>query len=379
MNGREFDFTEELGELRTLVRQFCEEQSPEDVVRTTMDSEAGFDPALWRRLGTDLGVLGLHVPEAYGGGDAGLVAQAVVVEELGAALVCGPVLGTLALAVPVLCALSREDVKETHLPGLVSGDRVGTIAGPLLQGTFDAAGVTVTAVEADGGWRLNGAVGHVPDGAAADLVLVPARTPAGTALFLVEGAPAQLRRTPLTTLDQTRRQAELELVDCPAVQIADETETAQVCEQAARVAAVLLAAEQVGGAQVMLGRTVEHASGRYQFGVPIGSFQAVKHRCADMLVAVEQARSAAYHGAWSLQDGTDDPALAASMAKAVASDSYVKVAAAAIQLHGGTGFSWEYPAHLYFKRAATDAVVLGSTEQHIDRIAALVLDAAPGR
>ena len=371
---QEFEFTDEVVELRSMVRDFCQEHSPESVVRMTMESDTGHDPALWRRLGTELGVLGLAVPEAYGGDDVGLVAQAVVVDELGAALVCGPVLGTLALAMPALCAISDDAARRELLPALCSGERVATLAAPLSEGSLDAAAVAVEATSDGVAWTLSGAVALVPDGAPADRVLVVATTGDSHALFAVDSAAAGLTRTPLTTLDLTRRQARLAFDETPARLLATGEEALAACERAAQVATVLLSVEQVGGSQRMLDVTVAHVSTRKQFGQPVGAFQAVKHRCANMLIAVETARSAAYHAAWALQDGTDDPRLAASLAKAVASETYSSVTAAAIQLHGGLGFTWEASPHLYFKRATTDALTLGTATQHLDRVAELVLD-----
>ncbi|MEU1304451.1 MULTISPECIES: acyl-CoA dehydrogenase family protein [Streptomyces] len=371
---QEFEFDDEIVELRSVVREFCAEFSPEALVREHMESELGYDPALWRRLGTDLGVLGLAVPEAYDGDGVGLVAQAVVVDELGAALACGPVLGTLALAMPTLVALSDEDAKRELLPSLCSGERVATLVAPLATGVLDEGAVTIEATENDG-WRLTGEVALVPDGAAADTLLVLARTSDGLALFAVAGDADGLTRTALTTLDLTRRQAAVSFATTPAQLLASGTEAVGAVERAALVASVLLAVESVGGAQRMLDVTVAHVSTRKQFGQPVGAFQAVKHRCANLLIAVETARSAAYHGVWALQDGTDDPQLATGLAKAAASESYQAVSAGAIQLHGGLGFTWEGSPHLYFKRASTNGLTLGTATQHLDRVAALTLDA----
>lgn len=372
---QEFEFTEELDELRAMVREFCAEVSPESVVRETMSTEVGFDPGLWRRLATELGVLGLAVPEAFGGEGAGLVYQAVVVEELGAALVCGPVLGTVLLAMPALNALSDDEVKAEYLPPLIQGERIATLAIPSAGGLFAADQVAVEATRDDEGWRLSGALSQVPDGLAADLLLVAARTEAGVALFAVDTTEG-VARTSLATLDLTRRQADIVLENAVARRIAAEDECPRVCERALLVASALLAVEQVGGGQKMLDATVAHVRDRLQFGRPVGSFQAVKHRCANMLVSLEQARSAAYHAVWALQDGTDDARLAVSLARAVASESYAWISGSAIQMHGGLGFTWEGSPHLYFKRATTDALILGSAEEHIDQVAARALDHA---
>lgn len=374
---QEFEFTGELSELRTMVREFCAEVSPETVVRETMITETGYDTALWRRLATELGVLGLAAPAAFGGEDAGLVYQAVVVEELGAALVCGPVLGTVCLAMPALTALSDDDVKAEYLPALVRGERVATLAVPTAGGTFAADQVTVQATRTGAAWTLSGGLAQVPDGMTADLLLVAARTGDGVALFAVDSDAEGVARTPLSTLDLTRRQADIALENAAARRIAAEDECQDVCERAVLVASALLAIEQVGGSQRMLDATVAHVRDRLQFGQPVGAFQAVKHRCANMLVALEQARSAAYHAVWALEDGTDDARLAVSLAQAVASESYTWVSGSAIQLHGGLGFTWEGSPHLYFKRATTDALILGSAEEHIGHVAVHTVDVAP--
>ncbi|MBK1787091.1 acyl-CoA dehydrogenase family protein [Prauserella cavernicola] len=374
---QEFEFTEELTELRTMVREFCAEVSPQSVVRETMTTESGFDPALWRRLATELGVLGLAVPQSFGGEGAGLVYQAVVVEELGAALVCGPVVGTVCLAMPALTALADDTIRADYLPALVNGDRIATLAAPTAGGRFSADHVAVSATRGENGWTLSGHLAQVPDATSADLLLVAAGTETGVALFAVDGDAEGVARTSLSTLDLTRRQADVTLDGAPARLLAGEDECAAACERALLVASALLATEQVGGGQRMLDETVAHVRDRLQFGQPVGAFQAVKHRCADMLVALEQARSAAYHAVWALEDGTDDPRLAVSLAQAVASESYRWISTSAIQLHGGLGFTWEGSPHLYFKRATTDALILGSAAEHIDHVAERTVDLAP--
>ena len=365
--GTEFVFTPEQQDLRRAVRQFCAERLDEDTVRRLMESETGYDPALWIRLGSELGVLGLAVPEELGGAGGGLVDQAVVAEEFGAALVPGPVLGTVGLALPALVALAGAGVEEGLLASLVEGARTAALAVPDRGGRFDPALVTVT----ESGGTLTGEVTQVVDGTA-DVLLVAARTGDGVGLFLVDEA----ERVPLSTLDRTRRQATVRFAATPARALASGADAERVITAALRTGAALLAAEQVGGAQRMLERTVAYAGTRLQFGRPIGSFQAVKHRCADMLVLVEHARSTAYHAAWALQDGIDDPDLAIGIAQATCSEAYQRVAEDTVQLHGGIGFTWEHSAHLYLKRAVTDAALLGSAAEHRERIAELVLDRA---
>ncbi len=370
----EFRFTDEQAQLRTAVRKFCAENFSEPTVRTLMESEPRFDPKVWARLGAELGVLGLAVPEADGGAGGTLVDQAIAVEELGAALACGPVFGTVLLAVPALVAAPAGPVRDELLGALTEGTRTAAFAVSDQAGAFDPAAVNVTVAE-DG--TLTGTVERVVDGDAADTLLVAAAGSGGVGLYVVDASDAGVQRAPLTTLDLTRPQATIVLTAAPAQLVAGPDEADRVITHAFQVAATLLAAEQIGAAQHLLDLSVEYAKSRLQFGRQIGSFQAVKHRLADDLVDLEHARSATYHAAWALTDGTDDPALAASIAQATASAAFAKIAADTIQVHGGIGFTWEHQAHLYFKRATTDAALLGNAEAHRSRVADLVLDDAP--
>ncbi len=374
----EFAFTPEQHELRAAVRRFCAEHSDEATVRRLMEATPPFDPKSWLRLGSELGVLGLGVPEERDGSGGGLVDAAIVVEELGAALFCGPVFGTLALSIPALVAASDSSVRTETLGPLVAGARTSAFAVPDRAGHFAAEAVTVCADTSGQTWTVSGTVERVVDAGAADDLLVAAHGPDGVALFVVDAAGAGVERTVLSTMDPTRPQATVRFTDAAARLLAGPGEAAGICGRALRVASVLLAAEQVGGARHLLDLSVSYANERLQFGRPIGSFQAVKHRIADMLVELEHARSAAYHGAWALQDGTDDPAVAASIAQATCSAAYTRIAADTVQVHGGIGFTWEHRAHLYFKRAFTDAALLGSAEQHRDRIAEHILDTHTG-
>jgi alkylation response protein AidB-like acyl-CoA dehydrogenase len=362
----EYRFTDEQNQLRDAVRKFSADHFAEEKVRQLMESDPPFDPKVWARLGGELGVLGLSVPEADGGVGGTLVDQAVAIEELGARLACGPLFGTVYLAIPALVAASSGPVRDD----LTEGRRTAAVAVVDRAGVFDPDAVTVTA----DGDALSGRVTQVVDGGIADVLLVAARGPDGVALYAVDTTAAGVQRTPLATLDLTRSEANVTLNDAPARLIAGPAETPRVLDHALQVGAALLAVEQVGAAQHLLDLSVEYAKSRLQFGRPIGSFQAVKHRLADLLVDVEHARSTAYHAIWALTDGSDDPALATSIAQAVCSAALSHVATDTIQVHGGIGFTWEHQAHLYYKRAATDAVVLGGAEEHRDRVAAMVLD-----
>ncbi|MGB0436128.1 MAG: acyl-CoA dehydrogenase family protein [Mycobacterium sp.] len=377
-NSAEFTFTDEQIQLRAAVRAFCAEYADESSVRTSMESDPPFDPGVWARLGSELGVLGLAVPEDEGGAGGTLVDQAVAVEELGAALACGPLFGTVYLAIPALVAASEP---SDILAQLVEGTRTAALAVGDVAGKFDPTTVTVDAAPTDQGWALTGNVLRVVDAGAADSLLVAAKGPGGIAIYEVGTDSPGVQRISLNTLDLTRPQANVELSAAPARLVSGADEAERVITQALHIGAALLAVEQVGAAQHLLDLSVEYAKSRLQFGRPIGSFQAVKHRLADDLVALEHARSTAYHAVWALTDGTGDaldPALAVSIAQATCSAAFTRIATDTIQVHGGIGFTWEHQAHLYYKRAFTDAALLGSAEQHRARVAELVLG-IPGK
>ena len=353
--------TLEQEELRDSIRKFLASNSSESTVRILVDTSDGFDRATWLRLGSEIGTFGLSVPEDLEGAGAGLVEQAIACEEFGRSLLPGPVFGTVDLAIPLLSAVGDDQV----LPSVIRGQSTAAVALPHSGMEFDAHSITVA--ESDG--LLRGELPQVVDGDA-DLLIVAAKRPEGLGLFLADGAD----RVRLPTLDQTRRQARISFDGVPGRLLAAGVDAHHAIERALCVGTALLAAEQVGGAQRLLEMCVEYAGTRSQFGRRIGSFQAIKHMCADMLVLVEHARSAAYHAVGSLQTGTDNPRLVSSMAKATCSQAFLSVANSAIQIHGGIGFTWEHPAHLYLKRAVTDAALLGSVDDHLDRIASIVID-----
>jgi alkylation response protein AidB-like acyl-CoA dehydrogenase len=371
---QEFVFSGEQAQLRDAVRKFSADNFGEAKARIQMESEPRFDRKVWQRLGSELGVLGLSVPESDGGVGGTLVDQAIAVEELGAALATGPLFGTVFLAIPALVAASGGKDRDDLLGALVEGTRTAAFAVPDSAGAFDAAAVTVTGPD-----RLTGRVERVVDADAADELLVAATGPEGVALYAVDANGPDVQRSPLVTLDLTRPQATVELNDAPARLIAGPDEAERVISHALHVGSALLAAEQVGAAAHLLNLSVEYAKSRLQFGRPIGSFQAVKHRLAEGMVDLEHARSATYHAVWALGEGSDDPALASAIAQALASTAFSRIATDTIQVHGGIGFTWEHQAHLYFKRATTDAALLGSPEAHRNRVAELVLDTADAK
>ncbi|MFI6516169.1 acyl-CoA dehydrogenase family protein [Spirillospora sp. NPDC050679] len=322
--------------------------------------------AVWAPLAEQVGACALLVPEEHGGAGFTLAETHVVCEELGRTLAPVPYLASAVLATEALLACGAADV----LPELAAGERVATLAWAE-QGSWDAG--SIATAERDG--RLTGVKEHVLDGADADLLLVPARTAdGGLGLYLVEAGAPGLAVEASPTLDPTRPLARVTLDGVPARPLA--ADAAPVLERLLAVAAAALSAEQLGGAQRCLDMTVEYAKTRVQFGRPIGSFQAVKHRLADLYVLVESARSASYHAAAGLAEGAPDAGTRAALAKAYCSEAFTAVAAETVQLHGGIGFTWEHDAHLYFKRAHGSARLFGDPAWHRARLGDAVLGAA---
>jgi alkylation response protein AidB-like acyl-CoA dehydrogenase len=359
-----FAFSAEQNELRSVVRAFLERRSPESEVRRFMATTDGYDTATWKQLATQIGLQGLTIPEEFGGAGGSFVELGIVLEEMGRSLLCAPFLATAVLAANALLHSGDKAAMSDYLPGIASGDTVATVAFVEDAGRWDAEGIQMPAERDDGQWRLTGAKTFVLDGHTADVLIVAARTADGVSLFAVSAAADGLHRVALRTLDETRKQARVEFSSTPARLIgaigAGWTTLASVLD----LAAVALAAEQVGGAQRCLDMAVEYAKQRVQFGRPIGSFQAVKHKCADMLLEVETAKSAAYYAMWAAAGESDDLSVVASLAKAHCSDAYFHVAAENIQVHGGIGFTWEHPAHLYFKRAKSSQLLFGDAIYH---------------
>ena len=364
-----FGFSEEQEELRKMVKRFLEEKSPETEVRRLMATTEGYDPAVWTQMANELALQGLGIPEEFGGQGYGPVELYVVFEEMGAALYCGPYFSTVALAANALLFVGTDADKATYLPGIASGDTIATVALTDDAGRWDLTATSTTATAQGEGFVLNGVRSYVTDGSTASLILVPAMTPTGLSLFAVAGDGLGVSRQSLPTMDQTRKQSRLELKDAPATLIGLQGEALAGLETTMQVAAAALAAEQVGGAQRVLNNSVEYAKTRVQFGRPIGSFQAIKHKCADMLLDVESAKSAAYYAAWAAQERNDELAIASSLAKSFCSEAYFHCAAENIQIHGGIGFTWEHHAHLYFKRAKSSELFLGDPAYHRELLA----------
>jgi alkylation response protein AidB-like acyl-CoA dehydrogenase len=364
-----FGFSEEQEELRKAVRRFLDDKSPVTEVRRLMETTEGYDPAVWAQMGNQLGLQALTIPEEYGGAGFGYVELVVVLEEMGRSLICAPYFSTVALAANALLASGDEAAKAEYLPGLASGETIATLAYTEETGRWDLDGITLPATAAGDGWTLTGTKSYVLDGHTAALILVAARTPGGVSLFAVDADASGLTRTPLSTMDQTRKQAKLEFAATPARLIGAEGGAGPVLQKTLDLAAVALAAEQVGGAQRVLDMSVEYAKTRIQFGRPIGSFQAIKHKCADMLLEVESAKSAAYYAGWAAAEDNEELPVTACLAKAYCSEAYFHAAAENIQIHGGIGFTWEHDAHLYFKRAKSSELILGDPSYHRELLA----------
>jgi len=370
----DFAFSEEQEMLRRSTREFLAKECSSKVVRQLMESADAHDPALWKKM-AGLGWTALGIPEEYGGVGT-FLDLIVVLEEGGRSLLPGPFFATMGLAVPALIEAGTEAQKKEVLTAIAEGKARATLAFTEPSGRWDAGGVTLTAKAVGGGWRLDGVKLFVPDAAGADYTVVAARTRGegeeGISLFLVKGKPKGMTVTELQTLDMTRRWNEVRFdgVELGADALMGPQDKAwPALKRALEWATAALCAEMIGGAQKVLEESTEYAKTRHQFGKPIGIYQAVSHKLADMLVLSESGRSATYYAAWAVEADAPDRSLASSMAKAYVSDAYRKVAGDGIQVHGGIGFTWEHDMHLYFKRAKASEVTLGDATYHRELVA----------
>ncbi|MFJ3586238.1 acyl-CoA dehydrogenase family protein [Streptomyces sp. NPDC090127] len=378
-------FTAEQDEIRRTLRELLAKRSGPAEVRTAVATPEGYDTDLWNRMSGTLGLPGLALPEEYGGVGCGPAELALACEETGRALAPSPLLATAVLAAPVIRALGTPPQRADLLPRIADGALTcalvvagGSLAHAIgltgdnrswIAGGGRAGGVQARAE--GGGWRLYGEATQVLDGHSAGLLLVAAHAGgfarSRTLLFLVRGEAAGLVRVRQSTLDATRAQASVQLRDVEAELLGEEpVDVLGALAATGRTAAVALAAEALGAAQAALDRTIEHIGSREQFGRPVGSFQAIKHRVADLYVQVEAARSLTY-GAAREPDGAG----AGPLALAAALEALRTVAGETIQLHGGIGFTWEHEAHLYFKRAAADELLFGPARRLRERAAQL--------
>jgi alkylation response protein AidB-like acyl-CoA dehydrogenase len=375
-----FGFNDEQELLRSTARKFFDNEFPSMTVRTLMEDSSGMTPELWKKL-AEQGWLGLIAPEEHGGMALGIVDLVVLLEEMGRAVVPGPFFSTVLLGGLAILEAGNDAQKKAWLPKICSGDARATLAWMEPSAEMGAAGVTLQAAAKGSGFTLSGTKLFVHDAHTADVIVVAARTASsqnpeeGISLFLVPKGMPGLAVTLLPTMDQTRKLCEVTLTNVALGGDAIMGAPGAGWKPLARVidrATVGLCAEMCGWAQKVLDMTVEYAKIRQAFGRPIGSYQGVKHRAADMLVDVENSKSITYYAAWAMDEGVPEGPLAVSMAKAYVSDAYRRVSGAGIQLHGGIGFTWEHDLHLYFKRAKGSEFTFGDATWHRERVAQLV-------
>ena len=369
-----FAFSEEQEQLRDMVRRFLEAKSPSTEVRRLMDTTEGYDPEVWAQMANELALQSLHIPEEFGGQGYTFVELGIVLEEMGRVLLCAPYFSTVVLAADAIINAGTDAQKSELLPGIAGGETIAALAFTEPNGKWDAAGIEMVAQGSGDSYTLDGTKMFVIDGHLANLIVVAARLEGtsgeeGISLFTVAGDAAGLTRTALATMDQTRKQAKLEFSGVAAAPLGTPGEGWAALSKTLDQAAACLANEMVGGAQQVLDMAVEYAKVRVQFGRPIGSFQAIKHKCADMLLEVESGKSAAYYAAWAAAEDNEELPVAASLAKAYCSDAYFHAAAENIQIHGGIGFTWEHDAHLYFKRAKSSEILFGDATYHRELLA----------
>lgn len=372
----DFTFNDEQQQLRSTARTFLEEHSGSAGVRAAMQSEAGYESQVWKQI-CELGWPAVIIPEQYDGLGLSYVELVALLEVMGESLLCAPFFSSVCLAANALLVAGTEEQQREYLPQIAEGQMLATLAVSEPSGHWDAPGIAATAHRDGTDYRINGTKRFVLDGHCADLVIVAARNPgsegeSGISLFAVPTDTPGIERRALATIDQTRRLCAIEFSDVRVPQgalMGDPGHAWPALSKILDLAAVALAAEQVGGAQRTLDLSVRYANERVQFGRPIGTFQAIKHTCADMMLAVESARSASYYAACLASEGSEELPVVASLAQVVASEAFFRCAADAIQIHGGVGFTWEYDLHLYFKRAKSSESFLGDPSYHRERVA----------
>jgi alkylation response protein AidB-like acyl-CoA dehydrogenase len=371
-----FEWSEEQELLRKTVRNFLNVHAPMKAVRETLDAGDLYASDLWQRM-AELGWMGLAIPERYGGSGLGPVELSIVAEELGRSLAPVPFIPTQAAARAVWEA-GDEPQRAQWLAAISSGEAIGTLAIDEPHRAADDLQLGVIAVRDAQGWALTGSKWFVPDAGAADLLVTTARPDSESAATLMFAVPAYTRGMsiePMVSMDPLRK---LSVVRFDSARLPESAllggnlDAAEPLRKTLDFARVAICAEMVGGAEVCLEASVAHASQREQFGRPIGSYQAIKHKCADMLFEVESARSITCYAAWAIDANRDDPSLRVAMAKAYVSDAYRHVSAENIQIHGGVGFTWETDCHLFFKRAKSDEMWLGDGAYHRERVAQLL-------
>ena len=355
--------SEERDALKNSVSKLMNDASSEVEVRRVMETAQGFDPDLWRAL-SDMGVIGLIVDEKFGGSGVGPMELEAVMEETGAALLCSPLLASGVIAAELLQALGDEALNATLMPKIATGETIASAVITGDSGCWTESGVDVSANSVDGSWNIEGHGNYVLHAQNADVLIVIANTESGLAAYAVDPSDDGVEVKALPTLDRTLRIASVRFSSAGAKKINATGPVWEAVSQALNLGLVALAGEQAGGAKKVLDFTVEYAKTRIQFGRQIGSFQAIKHMAADLLVETESAISAARHAASSLADPSPQTHEAISLAAFACADAFVRTAADGVQMHGGIAFTWEHPAHLYLKRARANAQLFGSSDFH---------------
>jgi len=364
-----FSFSGEQEEFRSMIRRFLDAKSPTTAVRALMEGEAGYDPAVWKSLANDLGLTALHIPEEYGGAGFGVTELAIATEEMGRSLLCAPFFASAVMASTAILHAGTDEQKRSYLPALASGETIGTLAIAEPNRGWDGDSVAVSATPFGDVYRLHGVKSYVLDGMNASLVIVAARLANGHfGLFVVRDLEDGVTRTPLQSMDPTRKLARIEFDNTPAVLLGSAEEGEAAYAKVFDTMAACLACEMAGGAERLREDALEYVTMRVQFGRSIASFQVTKHKAADMLLEVELAKSAAYAAAAALDDGDEDASAVVSLAKAIASDTYIQTAVHAVQMHGGIGFTYDNDTQLWFKRAKASEVFLGDANWHRERM-----------
>ena len=375
----DFGFSEEQEMLRKSARDFLAKECAMTYVRQMMEDERGFRDEQWQQM-AGLGWMGLVLPEEHGGAGLDFVDLIVVLEEMGRVVLPGPFFSTVVLGGVALAEGGSAAQKKELLPKLAAGKLRVTLAQLEPSARWDAEGIALEARPAGGGYKLSGTKLFVPDAHTADLLIVAGRAPGstgaeGVSLFLVDAKAPGVTTTLLKTMDQTRKLCEVALrdVSVPAERVLGPAGQGwKLLERVTDRGKVGLCAEMCGGAQKVLEMSVDYAKVREQFGRPIGSFQAIQHKCANMLVEVESSKSATYYAAWAVANDVLEASLAAAMAKAYCSDAYRHTAGEGIQIHGGIGFTWEHDMHIYFKRAKSSEVTFGDATWNREIVAQLI-------
>lgn len=364
-----FSFSEEQEEFRSFLRRFLEEKSPTTEVRRLMATDAGWEKEQWRKVNTELGLTAIAIPEEYGGQGFGLSEQCIVLEEMGRSLLCAPYFSSAVLTANAILYGASEEYKQKYLPEIASGDLTASLAFTEETGAWDISSMSMCADKTENTYRLTGVKSFVLDGHMSDLIIVLAKVNDNSgsqrlALFSVDSTATGLTKNLLNSTDQTRKLAKLMFTDVEATCISSEDDVTEAMQKTFLKSCIGLSNEMVGGAERLREDTLEYVKMRMQFGRSIASFQVTKHKATDMLADVELAKSAAYYAAAAFDDGESDISATASIAKASASEAYMQTAINAVQMHGGIGFTWDNDTHLWFKRAKSSEVFLGTADFH---------------